>query len=77
MPRPGRQVTDRLIISDVPAYLQSTHGVSMKKWTIHRWTIHGRRSYSNRVVKLRYERILGKKFTRKSWVNEFVKALEE
>jgi len=77
MPRPGRQVTDRLIISDVPAYLQSQHDVSMKVWTIHRWTTHGRKSYTNRVVKLRCEWILRKKFTRKSWVNEFIQELEK
>lgn len=76
MPRPDRQVTDRLVISDVPAYIQSICGFSVKVWTIHRWTIHGRKSYSNRVIKLRYETILGKKFTRKSWVNKFIQELE-
>ena len=76
MPRPGRQIIDRLIISDVPAYLQSVQGVSMKVWTIHRWTTHGRKSYTNRVVKLRFERILRKKYTRKSWVDEFIRELE-
>lgn len=77
MPRPGRQVTDRLIISDVPAYLQSVLGTSVKVWTVHRYTTHGKKSYTNRVVKLRFERILRKKYTRKSWVHEFILELEK
>lgn len=72
-----RLVQDRLIIADVPAYLLSIHGVTVKVWTVHRYTTHGKRSYSNKVVKLRYERILRKKYTRKSWVHEFILELEK
>lgn len=77
MPRPGRQVKDRLIISDVPAYLLNTAGVVRKVWAIHRYTTHGIKSYTNKVVKLRCERILRKKYTRKSWVDQFVRELAE
>lgn len=72
-----RKVQDRLKISDVPAYLLSTAGVVRKKWTIHRWTTHGIKSYSRGVVKLRCETICRQKYTRKSWVNEFVRGIEE
>lgn len=71
-----QRVTDRLKITDVPAYLFSITGVMRGKWTIHYWTIHGKRSYSNKVVKLRFERILRQKFTRKVWIDAFLKELE-
>ena len=76
MPRPGRQITDRLIIADVPAYILSKTGVTRGKWTVHYWTIQGKRSYSNRIVKLRFERIMRQKYTRKSWVDIFLQELE-
>ena len=75
--RPGRQVKDRLIIADVPAYLQTITGVRREKWTIHRWTVVGKLSYTNRVVKLRFEKILRQKYTRKRWVQEFIRELEQ
>lgn len=71
-----RLVRDRLIIADVPAYIKSICGASVKVWTIHRYTVHGKKSYTNKVVKLRFERILRKKYTRKSWVQEFILELE-
>ena len=76
MPSPGKQVIDRLIISDVPAYILSKTGVNRGKWTVHYWTMHGKRSYSNRIIKLRFERIMRQKFTRKSWVDTFLTELE-
>lgn len=75
--RPGRQVTDRLKIADVPNYLLTTTGVERKVWVIYHWIRVGKRSYSNRTTKLKTESICGQKFTRESWVNQFVKELEE
>jgi len=74
--RPGRQVTDRLIFSDVPAYILSTTGVVRHKWTIYQWRKNGLLSYSNRQVKLKAEKICRQWFTRKSWVDEFIRELE-
>lgn len=74
--RPGRQVTDRLKIADVPGYLLSKTGVTRGKWTIHHWIRVGKRSYSNRPIKLKTERICAQIFTRRSWVDTFLRELE-
>ena len=70
------RATDRLKIVDVPAYLYSKTGVNRGKWTIHYWINHGKRSYSNRPIKLKAEKICGQVFTRKAWVDSFLKELE-
>jgi len=70
------RVIDRLKITDVPAYLLSKTGVCKKKWTIHHWIRVGRRTYSNRPIKLKSERICGQVFTRRSWVDAFLRELE-
>ena len=70
------RVIDRLKMCDVPAYLLSKTGVTRQKWTVYRWAVHGKRSYSNRVVKLRAEKICGQVFTRQCWVDSFLRELE-
>jgi len=72
-----KRVEDRLKIKDVPNYLRSRTGISREVWIIYHWIRVGKRSYSNRPTKLRTERICGQVFTRKSWVDKFVKELEE
>ena len=72
-----RKVEDRLKITDVPSYLLATTGVERKKWVVYNWTRTGKRSYSRGVIKLRTESICRQKYTRKSWVDQFIKELEE
>jgi len=72
-----KKVEDRLKISDVPNYLLFKTHISRGIWIIYHWIRVGKRSYSNRPIKLRTERIYGQMFTRKSWVDKFVKELEE
>lgn len=70
------RVTDRLQIHDVPAYILSKTGVTRHKWTIYYWRTHGKRSYSNRLIKLKSEKICGQLFTRRCWVDAFLRELE-
>ena len=70
------RVIDRLKMCDVPAYLYSKTGVTREKWTIYRWHRVGKKSYSNRMIKLKSEKICGQVFTRKAWVDSFLRELE-
>jgi len=71
-----QRVTDRLKICDVPAYLYSKTGVVRRTWTIYHWVHHGKRTYSNRLIQLKSEKICGQVFTRQSWVDAFLRELE-
>lgn len=72
-----QRVVDRLKMNDVPGYVQSKTGVTRGSWCIRYWANHGIRSYSNRLTKLRTEKICNQLFTRRSWVDTFLKELEE
>lgn len=72
-----QKVIDRLKIADVPNYLLAKTGVERRVWVIYHWTRVGKRSYSRGVIKLRTESVCRQKYTRKSWVDQFVKELEE
>ena len=72
----SQRVTDRLKICDVPAYIYSKTGVIRHKWTIYHWRTYGKRTYSNRLIRLKSEKICGQVFTRQSWVDAFLQELE-
>jgi hypothetical protein len=71
-----KRVEDRLKIKDVPRYIKQTTGVDKGVWVIYHWIRKGRRTYSNRLLKLKTERVCGQIFTRQSWVNDFLRELE-
>lgn len=72
----SEEVNDRLKMRDVPAYIKAKTGVVRGGWCIYNWAKKGKRSYSNKLLKLRTEEILGQMFTRKSWVDEFLTELD-
>ena len=71
-----QRVTDRLKVYDVPKYIQHKTGVTRGAWAIYYWINHGIKTYSNRLLKLKSEKICGQVFTRQSWVDQFLKELE-
>lgn len=72
-----KRITDRLKIADVPNYILAKTGVSRKKWVIYCWIRHGLYSYTKKRIYLKTEKILNQLFTRQSWVDDFLREIEE
>lgn len=72
-----KRITDRLKIADVPNYILAKTGVDRKKWVVYNWIKVGLYSYTKKRVYLKTEKILNQLFTRQSWVDDFLREIEE
>jgi hypothetical protein len=66
----------KLILSEVPEYLKTTHGVEVSRITVYAWTKTGRRGHFLRTDEQvqRGGRLDTLKFTYSTWVDAFVQA---
>jgi hypothetical protein len=72
-----KKITDRLKMIDVPNYILTKTGVRRNVWTVYNWAKVGLYSYSKKRIKLQTEKILNQVFTRESWVDKFLREIEE
>lgn len=81
-PMPTRQASDetrknRLKLNDAALILKGLTGVKRDGRTLRNWCVNGRKSYSGVVVKLKCEMILGRRYTTKADVREFLEELKK
>ena len=81
-PMPTRSASDetrrnRLKLKDAALILKGLTGVPRSGRTLRNWCIHGRKSYSGVMVKLKYEMILGRRYTTKADIREFLEELKK
>lgn len=73
----GRRKNEDLIkLDDVPRLLLELTGVTRCRSTVYQWVVKGRLNYTDSaMIKLKVSTRLGRYYTTRAWVEEFIKAI--
>ena len=70
--------SDLITLDEAIRYVYHKYAVLKEKRTIHKWTAIGVAArIGGPKIRLKYRRISGRRYTRKQWIDEFVKKLDE
>ena len=73
MPRP--RVDDYLKLSAAAPLVYEISGVSRSMWSLAKWASHGRISSTGSIVKLKITKRLGRIYTTRRWLEEFIRSV--
>ena len=74
---PDSVLLSRIKLSDAPKVLKKLTGTSRGRTTIYNWMRTGLISYGGELVYLRYEVVLGRLYTTKAWIKQFIEEIEK
>lgn len=72
----GRRKNEDLIkLVEVPKLLLELTGVTRGRATIHHWVTYGRLNYTGEIIKLKSTKRLGRSYTTRVWVEDFIREI--
>ncbi len=73
---PGKpKNADLITLDDIPKLIQELTGVTICRATVYNWVKSGRNDYVGGKIKLKTTRRLGRHYSTKQWVLDFIKEI--
>ncbi len=66
---------DLMKLDDIPKLILELTGVTVCRATVYNWTKNGRQNYVGGMTKLKTTRRLGRYYSTKQWVLDFIKEI--